>query len=241
MTERIDPGLVRVVTFDGDGTLWDVRAAARLALEGVVRKLRTEIPQARSVIVTDLERAREAVAAERPGRSMEEIRQASFAQVLAGCGADVDDDYIADLTTWFLEQRRERTKPYTDVRSALEALNAGGYRLALLTDGNTTPDVPGLADLLSGYVHVSALAGRWKPDPEIWRSAAVFFGVEPARVLHVGDDPDLDYRAALAAGCQALLLCRSRSCPGHQERCVSSLSEVFNLLAVNRSSTADAE
>jgi putative hydrolase of the HAD superfamily len=239
--ERIDPGLVRVVTFDGDGTLWDVRAAARLALEGVVRKLRTEVPQARSITVTDLERAREVEAAERHGQSMEEIRQASFAQVLSGCGTDVDDAYVADLATWFLEQRRERTSPYTDVRAALEALKADGYGLALLTDGNTTPDVTGLEDLLSSYVHVSALAGRWKPDPEIWRSAAVSFGVEAVQMLHVGDDPELDYRAALTAGCQAVLLCRGRSCLDRHGRCVSSLSEVVNMLALNRSSAADAE
>lgn len=52
---------------------------------------------------------------------------------------------------------------------------------------------------------ISAEVGVEKPQPGIFHRACERLGVEPARALHVGDDPQDDVRGATGAGCQALL------------------------------------
>ena len=39
-----------------------------------------------------------------------------------------------------------------------------------------------------------------KPDPRIFAAALSSLGVTPAETIHVGDDPEQDWRAAEAAG-----------------------------------------
>ncbi len=50
------------------------------------------------------------------------------------------------------------------------------------------------------YVFVSSELGVDKPDPEIFRRALRLGGREAAEVLHVGDDPERDWKAARSAG-----------------------------------------
>jgi len=50
------------------------------------------------------------------------------------------------------------------------------------------------------YVFVSSELGVDKPDPEIFRRALRLSGREAAEVLHVGDDPERDWKAARSAG-----------------------------------------
>jgi putative hydrolase of the HAD superfamily len=50
------------------------------------------------------------------------------------------------------------------------------------------------------YVFVSSEIGADKPDPEIFRRALQIVDLSPERVLHVGDDPERDWKAASSAG-----------------------------------------
>jgi putative hydrolase of the HAD superfamily len=50
------------------------------------------------------------------------------------------------------------------------------------------------------HVFISSELGADKPDPEIYRRALNFIRLEPAQVLHVGDDPERDWKGATAAG-----------------------------------------
>jgi putative hydrolase of the HAD superfamily len=49
-------------------------------------------------------------------------------------------------------------------------------------------------------VFVSSELGVDKPNPEIFRRALRLAGREASEVLHVGDDPERDWRAARSAG-----------------------------------------
>jgi putative hydrolase of the HAD superfamily len=49
-------------------------------------------------------------------------------------------------------------------------------------------------------VIISSEVGADKPDPLIFQLALQRFGVAPAQALHVGDHPELDWRAAEQAG-----------------------------------------
>jgi putative hydrolase of the HAD superfamily len=50
------------------------------------------------------------------------------------------------------------------------------------------------------HVFVSSEIGADKPDPEIFRRALKFIALEPNQVLHAGDDPERDWKAAKSAG-----------------------------------------
>ena len=49
------------------------------------------------------------------------------------------------------------------------------------------------------HIFISSELGADKPDPEIYRRALEFVDLAAAEVLHVGDDPERDWRGATAA------------------------------------------
>jgi len=61
------------------------------------------------------------------------------------------------------------------------------------------------------HIFVSSEIGADKPDPEIFRRALKFMNLQPPEVLHVGDDPDRDWRAAASAGLRVFKLDRRKN------------------------------
>jgi putative hydrolase of the HAD superfamily len=53
--------------------------------------------------------------------------------------------------------------------------------------------------------------GADKPDPEIFRRALTFLEVQPHDALHVGDDPERDWRAAADSGLSVFQLDRKKN------------------------------
>jgi len=70
------------------------------------------------------------------------------------------------------------------------------------------------------YVFVSSEIGADKPDPEIFLQALKFMKLRPNEALHVGDDPERDWKAASAAGLLVFKL----------ERRKNSLRNLLNVL-----------
>ena len=62
-----------------------------------------------------------------------------------------------------------------------------------------------------GHTFLSSEIGADKPDPEIFRRAVKFLGLQPRDVLHVGDDPDRDWGAAATAGLSIFKLDRTKN------------------------------
>jgi putative hydrolase of the HAD superfamily len=62
-----------------------------------------------------------------------------------------------------------------------------------------------------GHIFVSSEIGADKPDPEIFRRALKFLGLQPSEVLHVGDDPERDWHAAALAGLSIFKLDRNKN------------------------------
>jgi putative hydrolase of the HAD superfamily len=50
------------------------------------------------------------------------------------------------------------------------------------------------------YIFISSELGADKPDPEIFRRAVTIMHLNANEVLHAGDDPERDWKAATAAG-----------------------------------------
>jgi putative hydrolase of the HAD superfamily len=61
------------------------------------------------------------------------------------------------------------------------------------------------------HVFLSSELGADKPDPEIFRRALNLIHLQPNDVLHVGDDPERDWKAAAAAGLSIFPLDRKKS------------------------------
>jgi HAD superfamily hydrolase (TIGR01549 family) len=89
------------------------------------------------------------------------------------------------------------------VDDALARLRSLGLTLAVVSNWDAgLPehlDRVGLAHWFAAVV-TSAAEGVAKPDPRIYAITLARLGIEPARALHVGDEPELDGAASRAAG-----------------------------------------
>jgi len=61
------------------------------------------------------------------------------------------------------------------------------------------------------YIFISSELGADKPDPEIFRRAVKVMHLDANEVLHVGDDPERDWKAAAATGLSVFRLDRPRN------------------------------
>jgi putative hydrolase of the HAD superfamily len=61
------------------------------------------------------------------------------------------------------------------------------------------------------HIFISSEVGADKPDPEIYRRALNMMRLNADEVLHVGDDPERDWKAASAAGLSVFRLDRPRN------------------------------
>jgi HAD superfamily hydrolase (TIGR01509 family) len=93
-------------------------------------------------------------------------------------------------------------EPMPGALAALAGLRARGLELAVVSNWDVGLaehlERIGAASLFSAIV-TSADAGAAKPDPAVFRLALERLGVDQARALHVGDEPQ-DEEGALAAG-----------------------------------------
>ena len=110
---------------------------------------------------------------------------------------------------------------YPEVREVLRAL-APRYELAVVSnfDGRLRTIFERLAvTKYFRHVFISSELGADKPDPMIYRRALEMSGFQPNEVLHAGDDPERDWRAASEAGLEVFRL----------ERPQKSLRELLQL------------
>ncbi len=61
------------------------------------------------------------------------------------------------------------------------------------------------------HVFISSELGADKPDPEIFRRALGVIHLNPNEALHVGDDPERDWKAAASAGLSIFQLDRKKN------------------------------
>lgn len=91
---------------------------------------------------------------------------------------------------------------YPEVNRVLEELQ-GRCQLAVISnfDGRLRVILEHLAvSKFFSHVFLSSELGADKPDPEIYRRALRLSGAAPNETLHVGDDPERDWKGATAAG-----------------------------------------
>lgn len=122
---------------------------------------------------------------------------------------------------------------FPDVVATLCALKSAGLSVIMISNWQR-----GLRHLVKElgldphFKHVvgSADVGVAKPDARIFSKACEFIGVQPDRVLHIGDTFEDDYVGGSAAGLRTLLLERDVVGNHPDADSVSSLAQVLPLL-----------
>lgn len=228
---------VDALSFDGDGTLWDHEAAMTVALEAAARWFADNGYRhpGGAVTVEWLTRIRDGIA-RRTAASvpLAEIRRDAFGEALRRCGGHQRG--IQEVLELYMATRRSVLRSFDDVPEALRAL-ARRYPIALVSNGNTLPGQVGLDDCFRVVIHAETV-GVSKPDPAIFTRACSRLGIDPARCLHVGDDPFDDVAAGRAVGMPVLWCNRTgaRWDPafGEAPPMVSNLDELRPALLPNR-------
>ena len=141
-------------------------------------------------------------------------------------GRELSDSCFERLVSHFV--RTDSWRVYPDVVPTLEALCAAGYRLAVVSNWDSSLNGLLGAHGLSRYfseILVSAVEQTGKPDPEIFHRACRRLDIGVGEALHVGDSKEEDFDAARNAGLAAVLLDREGRHAAVDER-ITTLSEI---------------
>lgn len=195
------------ISIDLDDTLWPVKPTLIAAEAELTQWLTANAPAALACMTPEFRAStRKALLARYPERThdLSFLRREGIRQALQAAG---DPLHLAEDAFEVFLAARQQVQCFDDVRPVLQKW-ASRYRLIALTNGNADVHRVGLGAFFHGSVDAISM-GCAKPDPRIFARACELAGVPAHRVLHVGDDPDLDVRGAQAAGLQAAWLRRS--------------------------------
>ena len=174
--------------------------------------LEREVPAAQVMI----EKVSQAVDAEiqrdyAAGREEEVEIAAIYDVALRGIGLALEPAVIERVMELEQEGWLNSVHIGPDVVSTLEALQAQGLRLGLVSNAAYLPRLMkaqlaalGLARYFAGITFSSEIGVR-KPHPAIYQDALVKVGVEPARTLFVGDRVREDVQGPKSLGMRAVL------------------------------------
>ena len=134
-----------------------------------------------------------------------------------------------------------RLKPWPDAISGLERLRKR-YIVATLSNGNVAllTNMAKFAGLPWDCILSAELTAHYKPDPEVYQTAAALLGLSPSEVMMVAAHPG-DLRAAQGVGFQTALVPRpleygpdrAQEVKGHPSDLVASdFNELAHLLGI---------
>lgn len=188
---------VKALSFDVDGTLFDLRQMKIVFALPAIRNAR---------LLRAYLAAREQV---RVMGKIPDVRGEQARLVADALGIATGDAQarIAKLIDGEWMNAFKHVKPFKGVREALSAFHAKGIPMLTLSDypaarklaGMKLDHVPWAADICAEDL------GALKPHPVSFEHAVKTLGLAPEEILHVGDRLDADIAGAHAAGMRAAL------------------------------------
>ena len=198
---------IRLITFDLDDTLWDVRPALEAAEQAQWSCLRSRFPNLALETTTreELATIRSTLLRQRPelAHHISLFRETFIEQLLRSQGVPPDESVEAARQAFeaFLSERH-RVTVYDSAHLVLKTL-AHHFQLGALTNGNADVRKTEIGHYFD-YAWRAEEFGVSKPDPELFQRAFDEAGVEGREVIHVGDCHDNDVKGAAAAGALAI-------------------------------------
>lgn len=197
---------IQVVTFDLDNTLWDVGHVIGNA-ERILRAwFDARVPEMnRTIDAEAMIQLRTRIVREQPAivHDLTALRRTTIQHAIEACGyPSKEARRLADeALAVFLDARHDVT--YFD--GALDVLEqlASRYQIGALSNGNADVFRLGLGEFFN-FAFSAAEVGASKPAPEMFHAALAHAGAAPAEMVHVGDHPDDDIRAAADLGIHTL-------------------------------------
>lgn len=201
--ERVDG-----VLFDIDDTLVDTRGAFTAALSEVARTYlphlgRQRHPEVLAAWRADANGHYARYTRGETGYAEQRRARADELQATFG-GATLDDAGYAAWNAVFEAGFADAWSAHPEVGEVVERLLAAGLAVGALSNAAVAYQTSklervGLAGTVPMLVGVDTL-GVGKPDPRVFLEACRRLGTEPARTAYVGDELDVDARAAVDAG-----------------------------------------
>ncbi|GGM79578.1 haloacid dehalogenase [Terrabacter tumescens] len=165
--------------------------------------------------------------------AFEVMRAGRLAEVAAAFGLAVPDGAHRSYEEAYAPAFRRAQRLFPDVPDLLVAAEGASLPVALLTNSAQAPTEVKLEALdLAGRFDVVVTTdtlGFGKPDPRVYLEACRLVGVEPGRVVCIGDNLEWDVLGAEAAGLRAVWL--DREGRGTSEP-VASVRDLDELTAV---------
>lgn len=198
--------MIRLVTFDLDDTLWDVRPALLRAEarqwdwleshfgdhidrhnEPLHRRLKRELLESSPSLK----------------HHISQFRERFIEQVLldAGVSAEAAATAAAEAFAVFLAERHQ-VELFPEAEPLLRTL-AQHFKLGALTNGNADVFKTPLGDYFD-VVYRAEEIGASKPAPDLFAAAAKAMAVKPGEMAHVGDHPEHDVEGARRFGARAI-------------------------------------
>jgi len=142
-------------------------------------------------------------------------------------------------------RRRSAFYVFPDVIPALDAMQAAGLRLAVVSNwGWAAPELLQTLELARHFevLSISARVGYQKPHPAIFEHALDLLGIAPDDAVHVGDDPAADVVGARRAGIEPILIDRhgrthppiGSETPSDGAAVIADMAELLDLLGIER-------
>jgi len=227
---------IRAITFDLDDTLWPIAPAMLHAEQRLDAWLQAHCPlAAQAYPIAAMRALRDRIAAENPQIAHDFGAQRRLSLRTALLPHGYDEAHVKDAFTAFYAARNE-VECYADALPALDLLKAR-YPLGAITNGNADLDAIGLRHYFRFSLRASDF-GSAKPAPDIFHEACAQLGLQPAEVLHVGDDPALDVVGAHQAGLRCAWLNRGTTpwvelglaAPMQPDMVIRDLAELVDIL-----------
>lgn len=205
---------MKAVIFDLDNTLFDHTLSATYAVRSWVADLGgtpTEELVAQWFAIEDRVYDRW-LSGELTHQGQRRVRLREFLPVI-GHAVPATEPEQDEFFEGYLKHYRGSWTAFPDARPALEVARSNGWRIGVLTNGNTVQQnaklaAIGLTDLVD-VVCTSEALGFSKPAPEAYLRTCEALGADPADVLMIGDNLENDVLGAQAAGLAARHLDRT--------------------------------
>ncbi|MCF4121767.1 HAD family hydrolase [Antribacter sp. KLBMP9083] len=195
------------VLFDVDDTLVDTRAAFARAIAAVRAEYLPHLPAEREPELVSHWRTDPGGFYRRYTRGeMDHLTQRRHRAALLHetyGGPPITDAVFPAWDRLFWTTFESSWAAHPDARAAVDAVLATGVRVGVVTNAAVELQVRKLAATGLGDVPVLVgvdTLGYGKPAPEVFLEGARRLGTDPVRTAYVGDEPEVDARAARAAG-----------------------------------------